>query len=183
MSKHSHTKGNGHQHDDRRSQFAQSGRRHSYPTPLLAMGALTILLGAALVYVIASGRRAEAGGAQTLEGTGQDISLPAAQFQDGVARFYTHTTAAGREVRFFVMKSADGVIRAAFDACDTCWEARRGYHQEGDVMVCNNCKRKFPSNDINVLEGGCNPAPLERTVVNDQVVLTAAALSAGVAYF
>jgi hypothetical protein len=46
------------------------------------------------------------------------------------------------------MKSADGVIRAAYDACDVCYRERKGYHQEGDDMVCNNCGRHFPSTSI-----------------------------------
>lgn len=81
------------------------------------------------------------------------------------------------------MKSSDGVVRAALDACDTCYRERKGYHQQGDVMVCNNCRRTFRSVDINVLQGGCNPAPLERTVVGDHLVLTAASLELGAVYF
>ena len=29
-------------------------------------------------------------------------------------------------------------------------------------MVCNNCGKAFPSDQINVITGGCNPIPLER---------------------
>jgi uncharacterized membrane protein len=147
--------------------------------------AACVLLGFVLVYLIASGR--QAGGSEIattqIAGTGADITLPVATFADGQARFFRYTTAAGREVRFFVMKSADGVLRAAFDACDTCYRDRLGYHQQGDVMVCNKCGRTFRSVDINVLQGGCNPAPLERSVVGDQIVLKAASIEAGVSYF
>ena len=75
------------------------------------------------------------------------------------------------------------MVRAAFDACDTCYRAKLGYRQQGDVMLCNKCQRSFRSVDINVLQGGCNPAPLERAVVGDQVVITAAALALGTDYF
>jgi uncharacterized membrane protein len=37
--------------------------------------------------------------------------------------------------------------------------------------------------DINVLQGGCNPAPLERRVVGDHLVLTGTALERGGTYF
>ncbi|MEM3554980.1 MAG: Fe-S-containing protein, partial [Candidatus Micrarchaeaceae archaeon] len=60
---------------------------------------------------------------------------------------------------------------AAFNACDVCYPARKGYHQEGDVMVCNNCGRRFPTNQINIVRGGCNPAPLERAVDGDTLVI------------
>jgi uncharacterized membrane protein len=109
-----------------------------------------------LVYAIASGRQAGPADVPVMEiaGAGTDVSLPVATFADGRARFYRYATSAGREVRFFVMKSSDGVLRAAFDACDTCYRDKLGYHQEGDVMVCNKCGRTFRSVDINVLQGG-----------------------------
>ena len=36
---------------------------------------------------------------------------------------------------------------------------------------CKNCGQKFASNKINVIKGGCNPAPLNRTVVGDKLVI------------
>lgn len=163
----------------RRTRFEQQGGRRMSPATAILVAVLA--LGAAFVYVAFSGRGATTAGTSAA-GTGS-VTIPVAQFDDGAARFYTHTTASGRQVRFFVMKSSDGVIRAAFDACDTCFQERRGYRQEGDVMVCNNCNRSFPSTDINVLKGGCNPSPLDRSIVGGQVVLTSAALEAGVVYF
>jgi hypothetical protein len=35
-------------------------------------------------------------------------------------------------IRYFILKSSDGIIRAAFDACDVCWPAGKGYFQDGD---------------------------------------------------
>ena len=168
----------------RREQFEPAAPRRRGISPTALMLALSILFGGVLVYLIASGSRASSQVATTeLAGTGSDVSLLAATFADGAARFYRYTTVAGREVKFFVMKSSDGVLRAAFDACDTCYRERKGYRQQGDVMVCNNCGRTFRSVDINVLQGGCNPAPLERTVAGDQLVLKAASLELGTTYF
>lgn len=115
--------------------------------------------------------------------TGQDLALPVAAFADGRARFYRYITATGRDVRFFVMRSSDGVVRAAFDSCDVCFRERLGYRQAGDTMICNNCGQTFPSRSINVLQGGCNPAPIARTVQGGHVVLRAAALEEGAQYF
>ena len=168
----------------RREQFEPPPARRVGISPTVLMLALSILFGGVLVYLIASGNPASSQVAITeIAGAGSDVSLPIATFADGVARFYRYTTAAGREVKFFVMKSSDGVIRAAFDACDTCYRERKGYRQQGDVMVCNNCGRTFRSVDINVLQGGCNPAPLERSVVGDQLALTAASIEVGTTYF
>ena len=81
------------------------------------------------------------------------------------------------------MKSSDGVIRAAFDACDTCFREKKGYHQEGDLMVCNICGLEFESNKINEVRGGCNPAPLDRNVDGESLVIKAESLQEGVKYF
>jgi uncharacterized membrane protein len=136
-----------------------------------------------VVYVAAMGRSAAPTVEQAEPTLSGDVSLNAAQFDDGRTRFYRYATAEGKEVRFFVLKSSDGVIRAAFDTCDVCYRERKGYRQVGDTMVCNNCDRAFRSIDINVLQGGCNPVPLDRVVADGQVVLTAKALQAGKFYF
>jgi uncharacterized membrane protein len=112
-----------------------------------------------------------------------DVVIPAAQFDDGQARFFTYDASSGETVRFFVMKSGDGVIRAAFDACDVCYREKRGYRQQGEYMLCVNCGQRFHSSHINVRQGGCNPAPLDRALVDGQVVLTAADLEQGAFYF
>jgi len=115
--------------------------------------------------------------------TGADVSLPVSAFADGRARFYSYVTATGRETRFFVIRSPDGVVRTAFDACDDCFRQRRGFRQVGDHLFCNACRRTVLSQHVNVLKGGCNPAPLERTVGGDYVIVQAAALEKGASYF
>jgi uncharacterized membrane protein len=150
-----HRKHPNHSHD-RRAQFEAAPPRRGGISPTALMMGVCVLFAGVLVYAIASGRQAGPADVPVMEiaGAGTDVSLPVATFADGRARFYRYATSAGREVRFFVMKSSDGVLRAAFDACDTCYRDKLGYHQEGDVMVCNKCGRTFRSVDINVLQGG-----------------------------
>lgn len=111
------------------------------------------------------------------------ITLPLTTFDDGKAHYYTWNSPSGKEVRFFVLKSADGVVRAAFDACDVCFASKKGYRQEGDYMVCNNCGQRFESVRVNEVRGGCNPSPVDRTFENGNLVITASALRAGEKYF
>lgn len=110
------------------------------------------------------------------------VQIPASELAGGTAKFYTVKGSRG-EINFFLVQSQDGVIRAAFDTCDVCYREKKGYRQEGDLMVCNNCNQSFPSNLINVAKGGCNPAPLERDLQGDQVVIQLAALEQGSWYF
>ena len=100
-----------------------------------------------------------------------EIRIPTSIFEDRQAHFSSTTLPDGQPINFFVLKSADGVIRAAIDACDVCYAARKGYHQDGDDLVCNNCGLHFPSNRINEVKGGCNPSPLTRTVEGNSVVI------------
>lgn len=110
------------------------------------------------------------------------IRFAAADFNDGKARFYRLKSQTG-PVDFFVVRSHDGVIRSAFDTCDVCYKALKGYRQEGDEMVCNNCDQRFRTDLINVVKGGCNPAPLRRQQVGDSIVIAAADVVQGAWYF
>jgi uncharacterized membrane protein len=103
--------------------------------------------------------------------TNGKLEIPVTDVSDGKAHHYQARASDGTMVTFFVLKSADGVLRAAIDACDVCYRSGLGYYQEGDNMVCKNCGQKFASNKINVIKGGCNPAPLNRTVVGDKLVI------------
>ncbi len=105
-------------------------------------------------------------------------------FDDGQARHFEYADAnSNTTIKYFILKSADGVIRAAFDACDVCWPEGKGYVQDGDVMICRNCGRRFESVKVNVVQGGCNPAPLNRTIQGDEVVILADDLKKGQGYF
>ena len=110
------------------------------------------------------------------------VRLPVSTFDDGQARWYTYP-GQGKDIQFFVLKSSDGVIRAAFNACDVCYLSKKGYRQEGDEMVCNNCGQRFPSKLINEVRGGCNPSPLERTIEGDELVIQVDDILAGANYF
>lgn len=115
--------------------------------------------------------------------TDKSLYIPVSKVDDGKAHFYTYESFTGKTIRFFVLKSSDGVIRAAFDACDVCFEAKKGYRQEGDYMVCNNCGMKFPSAKINEESGGCNPSPLKREVEGDNIVIQKEEIEKGVKFF
>lgn len=112
-----------------------------------------------------------------------NFKLPEAQFADGKARHFVYKHSPSMWIRFFVLRSSDGVVRAAFDACDVCWRKKKGYVQQGDMMVCINCGLKFPSVKINEVKGGCNPAPLNRAVKNGKLIIALNDVLAGQGFF
>lgn len=173
-------------HKARRDQFKST--KPDPEKPWWTVAATAVLAAALLIAVIYSAstarepRTAEPPAASSTALSG-DVRLDASQFADGQARFFDYRTASGKMIRFFVLRSSDGVIRAALDTCEVCYRERKGYRQVGDTMVCNNCGKVFPSGAINVSQGGCNPVPLQRTIDGAQVLLMASALETGVAYF
>jgi len=166
--------------EQKRAQFEEPRRRTTLHI-VLASVALLIVAGAAFAFVSTRGGGATAA-TTTPAVPGGDVKIALADVNDGKAHFYSYD-AGGTQVKYFVLKSSDGKVRAAFDACDVCFAQKKGYHQEGDEMVCNNCGRRFPSTKINEVEGGCNPSPVDRTVKGGTLVLKTADLQAGVQYF
>lgn len=111
-----------------------------------------------------------------------EVRLALSKVSDGKAHYYS-VQVHDKTIKFFIVRSSDGVIRAAFDACDVCFAKKMGYSQEGEFMICNNCGRKFHSSRVNVVEGGCNPAPLRRQEVGEYVVIKEADFLPGARFF
>ncbi|UCH90345.1 MAG: DUF2318 domain-containing protein [Thermoplasmata archaeon] len=155
---------------------------------ILTFFGLIIVIGAILAaYFVFSGSSESTLGPESAQNTDvqagtNQIVIPMTEVDDGEAHFYKYNHN-GVEIRYFLLKSSDGVVRAAFDACDVCFREKKGYHQEGDLMVCNNCGQEFESVNINVLQGGCNPAPLDRTYDDNSVTITTDDLAKGAKYF
>ena len=149
--------------------------------PLAAAVVIVLLAAGAAAYFL-TGAKTSLPAAAGVAAIGDVVAIPVATLDDGKARYFEHRHD-DLTIRYFAIKSADGVIRAAFDACDVCYPYKKGYHQAGNYMQCNNCGRKFRSDKINVLEGGCNPSPLERKVVDGRLVITTTDLEAGARYF
>ena len=129
---------------------------------MLAGVALVAVIAVAAVVLMNRGGAETATAAAPVAAGGADVTIPVADLADGQAKYYSYD-AGGVEVKYFVLKSSDGEYRAAFDACDVCYPNKKGYSQQGDVMVCNNCGQQFDSTQINEKRGGCNPSPIDRT--------------------
>lgn len=172
--------------EKKRAQFAESEKPKSRLTPILIVAFLALAGVAAYAVFSSLGDQPAATtvtGSNRSEGAAADIRIPLADLSGGKAKFFDYALADNKSVRFFAVKSSDGVYRAAMDACDTCYHARRGYRQEGDEMVCNNCGLKFHSTLINEVSGGCNPVGLPRTIEGDQLVIKASELESRSRYF
>jgi uncharacterized membrane protein len=152
--------------------------------PITIVIGVLVLLGAAGIgyYITANASPTSQMQTVTADTGGSSVAYPVSMFQDGKAHHFDYKTG-NLNIRYFILKSSDGIIRAAFDACDVCWPAGKGYYQDGDDMVCRNCGRRFASVLVNEVQGGCNPAPLNRIVQGDQLILKADEIIKGRSYF
>jgi len=60
-----------------------------------------------------------------------EVVYPVKDFQNGDARFYSYPAGDGVTIKYFVLKSSDGVIWAAFDACAVCFQAGKATPKRG----------------------------------------------------
>ena len=176
------------QRNQKREQFANAPRGGSHANKIIA--AVTVIL-VGLVMYMAFGRGT--GSSSLTEVKPVVGELPGGQSEREVkirladlgpeAMFYEYKAASGQVVRFFAMRSSDGVYRAAADTCDVCFRSKKGYRQEGDDMVCNNCNQRFPSALVNEVRGGCNPSGIDQHVDGGNMVISVAELERQAAYF
>ena len=172
--------------EQKRAQFSESPKAKNKTTPVLIAIALVVVAIAAYLVISASSDKPATTTVTSSAGSGaaatSDIKIPISDLS-GQAKFFDYTLADNKKMRFFVLKSSDGVYRAALDACDTCYHAKKGYHQQGDDMICNNCGLHFHSAKINEVQGGCNPVGLPRTVEGDSLIIKASDLESRKQYF
>lgn len=169
--------------EQKRAQFSNAGGATS-TTKKLLFGLIIAAVGVA-GYFVAGNLNGQAPAPKPIVATTgpSSVIIPVSEIDSGKAKFFDYKTSDNNTVRFFVMKSSDGVYRAALDACDVCYGAKKGYFQQGDDMTCRKCGRHFPSSKINEVTGGCNPVGLTRSVTDGKLVIAASALEAGKSYF
>lgn len=88
-----------------------------------------------------------------------EVKIQASVFADNQARFY-NIEIGEKTIYFFVVKDKSGIYRAAANTCQVCFAVKKGFHQEGDFIVCNNCGNRYPLEKIATEKGGCNPGPI-----------------------
>jgi uncharacterized membrane protein len=155
-------------------------KKNRWPLAIAAVGVIFIVAGVLYTIPRSAISTGPADGPAVVDNA--SVIFPTTLFEDGRARHFEYA-GAENTIRYFILKSSDGVLRAAFDACDVCWPAGKGYYQDGDYMVCRNCGRRFSSVRVNEVKGGCNPAPLNRKLENDKLIIQIEDIEKGSRYF
>ena len=152
-----------------------------------------VVIGAALVAVIAGslffkkeGNKNEGKAKENvvvLEGKG--LVIPINEITNEASYYPVEVDGVGLEV--LAIKATDGTIRTAFNTCQICYSSGRGYYeQDGDVLVCQNCKNRFSPDEVEVTRGGCNPVPIfseDKTVDDTNITISNAFLKEATGIF
>jgi len=138
---------------------------------------LALLVGAVSVFAFSLSKH------EKVKVSGGVATIAVAKLADGKAHFYKYEDG-GKEIAFFAIKSADGSVKTAFDACDACYKSKKGYEQQGDKMNCKNCNQKFAINRLGPnATGGCNPGYLPHQLNGSTVTISVNDLKGGARYF
>lgn len=90
---------------------------------------------------------------------GKDLVIPINEITNQAS--YYPVEVDGVDLEVLAIKASDGTIRTAFNTCQICYSSGRGYYeQEGDVLICQNCKNRFSPDEVEITRGGCNPVPI-----------------------
>ena len=183
MSNKTHAKDHG--REQKREQFSKPAHRK---TNLMLWVVVTGLL--AVVGYLALGRLGAAPEITTtstktiqIAPGATDVRIPLSDMSNGQAKFYEAALSNGKSARFFVVKTSDGIYRTALDACQVCFDAHKGYYQDGNDMVCRKCGRHFSVNSVGYGTSGCHPMGLHGTVDGSDLSIPASELESGTQYF
>ncbi|MFH1393974.1 MAG: Fe-S-containing protein [Candidatus Micrarchaeota archaeon] len=111
------------------------------------------------------------------------VKIPISELSSTIKHYtYQHDES---EVRYMAVLGSDGQPRIAFDACEVCWRAGKGYSQSGDSVTCNNCGLKFRIDELGEKNkgAGCWPAHIEHSVENGEVRVKKVDLADGAYFF
>ncbi len=162
---------------ERRKRLAQARSARLWAT---SAAMVALLISSSLLFSVAAASNKGYDPAPVpLSPEGELLKVRLAELEDGHIHKYMHRMA-DADVRFFLMKRADGSLASAFDACGIC--PAKGYYQAGDQLMCRNCDA--PINLETVGEpGGCNPIPLDVTIDGESALIYLANLTAAKAKF
>ncbi|HOM01867.1 MAG TPA: DUF2318 domain-containing protein [Acetivibrio sp.] len=120
---------------------------------------IIITVGCALIIVagIFIARNIMGGG----NASAKDLVIPKSEVTERV-KFYPYN-ADGTKLEVLAVRASDGSIRTAFNTCQVCNGSPWAYFkQQGELLVCQNCKNSFKMDMVEQERGGCNPVPITK---------------------
>jgi len=161
----------------RRKRVAGLYRTRNWQTALMSVTLATVLALGGVTY--ATGQAQYRPEPQAVTSHAGMVHIAAEALQTNQLNLYTYASK-NVDVSFMVIKREEDDFAVALNVCGIC--PARGYHQEGNVLVCDNCNAPINLETVG-MPGGCNPVPLAASLVNGAVQIAAADLDAAQSRF
>jgi uncharacterized membrane protein len=137
---------------------------------------MNIKIGAAVLMLLASAPAFAQNGLNTVKPVISDRDLVISIDEVTENAVFYPVDIGGTRVEVLAVKAPDGTIRTAFNTCQSCYRSGRGfYKQQGTVLVCQNCGKRFRMSQVEVRSGGCNPVPIfgdDKTVSGNTITIS-----------
>ncbi len=164
---------------ERRKRLAAFYRSRRWQTALISVAlAAGLPLGMATYAFGEDGYRPDPQMVMAREDDGM-VHIDTAELKPGQLNLYTYQGTM-TDVTFMVIKREEDNIATALNVCNIC--PARGYHQEGDTLICDNCNAPINIDTVG-MHGGCNPIPLDASPAGADVVIAVSDLTAAQSRF
>jgi len=113
---------------------------------------------------------------------GRDFSYDLRQLEPGQSRLFTYPTNSSERSRLLVNRDAEGVLRAAFATCTTCYSFRKQHHLKEGQLICGQCQSAMRIGDPKermTADKSCIAAPVPFAVGNNKIIVKAGAITEG----
>jgi uncharacterized membrane protein len=107
---------------------------------------------------------------------GTEMAVEMNELQGEIPKYFTYHYR-GKNINFFVVKVGDRVI-SFFDACASCYAARRGYRFDNGYFFCRACNERYSTAEIEKGVGSCFPIRLDGYYAQGKYFIPVSALEA-----
>jgi len=113
---------------------------------------------------------------------GGRFEINVSRLEKGGARFFRHRFK-DKNIVFMVARAGNGELKAAFDACITCYPHRMGYMSEKGCVICRYCDTSFSIENIDTGVGNCVPIKIPSRLEGENLVISQSDIEAGAKWF
>ena len=150
----------------------------------LIAGFLLAVWGTAAWFAISQERKATASDhlPEIVLQAGENFLYDMAQLQPGQTRFFTYPINSSEQSKLLVNRDSEGVVRAAFASCTTCYSFRKQHHLKEGKLICGQCQSAMRIGDRNermTADKSCVAVPVPFSVENGKVMVRAEAITEG----
>jgi uncharacterized membrane protein len=142
-----------------------------------------IILAAALAALITAGCGSGPQKGVPVTAANGEVRIDVSGISPGETSFFRYESAGGAVSVFLVSRTGSGELKAALDACVTCYPHEKGYRAEEDCVVCIYCDQKFTLDELGTGRGNCIPVALGYEPDGGHIVMREQELIEGSRYF